>query len=66
MTITLEWLNNQRTEQGGFTQLQVEALGLSWPPAQGWLKRQIGRDIPFEMAYEFERWGRRHQSTLVE
>lgn len=45
MTVTRAWLESCRTERGGYTRAQIEALGVAYPPPHGWLSRLVGRPI---------------------
>jgi 5-methylcytosine-specific restriction endonuclease McrA len=44
MKITREFIEQHRTANGGFTFAQCKALGTSWPPEKGWLKRAVEID----------------------
>lgn len=54
MILTKEYINRYRTNKGAFTQSQVEALGLIWPPEKGWINRLVGTEISEENAKVFE------------
>lgn len=45
MFITREWLFSHQTEAGSWTRDQLEAVGVKWPPAQGWIERIVGCQI---------------------
>jgi 5-methylcytosine-specific restriction endonuclease McrA len=42
--ITREFIEQHRTAKGGFTFAQCKALGSSYPPERGWLKRAVEID----------------------
>ena len=44
-TINKELLALAATAKGGYTQTQLEALGVTWPPPKGWKRAAIGRKI---------------------
>lgn len=52
--ITKQWLEQHKTDKGGWTATQLAAIGLSWPPAKGWNKQIIGRRITPEQVAKFE------------
>lgn len=43
--VTLKILTENRSARGGYTKDQLAALGVSWPPKKGWLKKMIGMEI---------------------
>lgn len=43
--ITKRWLLKCRTPAGGWTKAQLEVLGISWPPMQGWHDTVIGNSL---------------------
>jgi hypothetical protein len=53
-TITREWIEAHRTPRGGWTRLQIEALGEPWPPPHGWRRRAVGRQITDRSRAQFE------------
>jgi hypothetical protein len=54
MILTKKYINSHRTDKGGITRAQVEALGLKWTPQAGWVKRLVGTEISDEQARKFE------------
>jgi hypothetical protein len=54
MILTKKYINSHRTDKGGITKAQVEALGLKWTPPAGWVKRLVGTEISDEQARKFE------------
>lgn len=54
-TVTREWAHKHKTPNKGFTRLQVEALGHSWPPQKGWLSSSIGKQITEKQKDQFEK-----------
>lgn len=61
MKMTHEWLHQWKTGKGGWTRVQLAAIGVPWPPKKGWLSAAIGREITDEQRRRFEE-GRRHAS----
>lgn len=54
MKITKEWLFRNRTRKGSWTQVQLRALGLLYPPRKGWIDYCIGLEISEEARIAFE------------
>ena len=55
MIITKEYLKTHKTAAGGYTRIQVQALGQVWGElAKGWQKRLIGTELSPENAAKFE------------
>jgi 5-methylcytosine-specific restriction endonuclease McrA len=52
--ITKEWVEKFRTGSGGWTRIQLHAIGVAWPPVKGWKDRVIGKLIPEENRLAFE------------
>ena len=63
--ITREWIGLHATGANSWTRLQLECLGVSWPPTKGWRSRLIGRQISDEKAREFERLGAVRRQRLA-
>jgi predicted oxidoreductase len=53
-TVTRRWIEAFRTEKGGWTRSQLEAIGVEWPPIHGWKDRAEGRQISLEARALFE------------
>ena len=53
-TITDQWIDQHRSDRGGWTRTQIEALGESWPLQAGWRRRAIGRQISDDAKTRFE------------
>lgn len=53
MQITRGWIMAHRTERGAWTEVQILALGIDWPPKRGWISRIVGSEITSEKAAEF-------------
>lgn len=43
--LTREIIEAARTPNGGFTKSQLAAIGVDWPPLQGWIEEKIGMMI---------------------
>lgn len=52
--ITKAWINKFKSSKGGWTSSQLDAIGLKWPPAKGWVKSVVGNEISQEQANVFE------------
>ena len=57
MKITKKYLDDNKTSFGAWTQVQLESVGINWPPTKGWQKSIIGNDIPEDVRAIFEREG---------
>jgi hypothetical protein len=53
-TVTRQWIHKHKTPRGSWNQRQLNALGISWPPAKGWIDQTAGMQITDEAAKEFE------------
>jgi len=42
-----------RTPAGLWRKVQLEALGLGWPPEKGWIKRVVGMELTEEQFNQF-------------
>lgn len=51
--ITEKWLR-ENTNCGAVNAKQLRAIGLSWPPQDGWLRNMIGKEISTEAKRKFE------------
>ena len=45
---------DNRTPNGAWTRSQLEAIGVPWPPARGWIKTVLGKTIDQSDAHRFE------------
>jgi hypothetical protein len=54
-TVTLEWLREFRSANGGYAKKQLTAIGVPWPPVAGWPRDVIGRSITDRERMEFEK-----------
>ena len=45
MRISREYIMEYRTDKGSWTQPQLEALGVEWPPVKGWIERISGNEL---------------------
>ena len=54
MQVTRSYIMANRTNRGAWTRSQIEALGVEWPPRQGWIDRIVGTEISAEAARRFE------------
>lgn len=53
MKITRQLLEAGRSQRGGWNRPQLEALGIEWPPTNGWRVRLIGTEITEQQARRF-------------
>ena len=58
MIITRAWIKRYKTDAGGWTRKQLNAIGVSFPPVKGWTFRVVGREITKERQAIFERPGK--------
>ena len=54
LKITRDYIESNKTARGAWTKVQIEALGIEWPPTGGWIDRLIGEVISPEQARRFE------------
>jgi hypothetical protein len=52
--VTIEWIQGNKTKAGGFKREQLAAIGVTWPPKQGWPARCAGKWITDEQKAKFE------------
>ena len=52
--VTRQYIMRHRTPRGAWTRVQIEALGLEWPPMQGWISDIEGVVISPQQAQQFE------------
>lgn len=53
MKLTHELLMQYRTPAGLWRKVQLDALGLSWPPPHGWMKQVVGMELTNEQFNQF-------------
>lgn len=54
MKISEEFLSRISSRKDGWNRLQLELLGVAWPPPQGWKRRLLGQEISEETARRLE------------
>ena len=52
--ITYEYLQEHRTDAGGWTSKQLKIIGIDWPPVKGWMDGVYGKCLTKEEAKAFE------------
>lgn len=52
--VSKEWVWEHRTKKNSFKRKQLEALGISWPPKNGWLQTVDKKIISEENRLLFE------------
>jgi hypothetical protein len=52
--LTYEYIHQHKTPNGGWTKRQLEAIGLDWPPQNGWIGGVCGKAISDQSAVDFE------------
>ena len=62
--ITQEWIQRFASEKGGWNKPQLAAIGVEWPPPQGWRIRVSGTEITDEKRIEFERLQGQSQQAI--
>jgi len=53
-TLTREYIHSHKTLKGAWNKVQINALGLTWPPRQGWIDELEGEYISLANARLFE------------
>lgn len=53
MIVTREFILKHQTANGAWTRAQLNALGVSWPPINGWLRALVGTTITQQQADAF-------------
>ena len=53
MKLTYDLLMQYRTPAGLWRKVQLQALGLSWPPPHGWIKQVVGKEITERQFQQF-------------
>ena len=55
-TITREWLNENKTINGGYTSNQLEQIGIEWGTRKNeWYNKVIGKEITLIQKEQFEK-----------
>jgi hypothetical protein len=54
-TITDAWIDQHRSDRGGWTKDQCAAIGVPWPLVAGWKRNAVGRRITDEARSQSER-----------
>lgn len=54
MKVTHQFIVENRTPRGSWTQAQIEALGIVWPPRAGWMDKVIGHDLTEAQVRQFQ------------
>jgi hypothetical protein len=52
--VTREYIMKHRTKRGAWTRVQILALGIEWPPQQGWIDEVCGQTLSPSNAMKFE------------
>lgn len=55
IAVDKKFIMKYRTARGAWTRAQLNIIGVSWPPAQGWIARVTGKQITESEAEEFKR-----------
>lgn len=53
VVVTNQFIESGMSDVGGWTRKQIQALGIAWPPREGWKQRLEGVEIPDEDAARF-------------
>ncbi len=63
--VTNQWLDANKTDNGGYSQQQLSVFGIaSWPPPRGWKSFVVGTMITDEKRRMFERHAASKKSTF--
>ena len=54
MKVTRQFIMDNRTPRGSWTQAQIEALGIAWPPRAGWIDGVIGHELTEAQVRQFQ------------
>ena len=54
MKVSAKWIHAHHTSRGAWTRRQLAAIGVSWPPARGWMWRAEGMEITEAQRQTFE------------
>ena len=54
MKVTRQFIMDNRTPRGSWTQAQIEALGIVWPPRAGWIDGVIGQELTETQVRQFQ------------
>ena len=54
MKINRAFIMENRTPRGSWTQAQIEALGVTWPPRAGWIDTVIGQELTEAQVRQFQ------------
>ena len=54
MILTKQYIHKHSTKSGGFTEPQLMAIGVAWPPKKGWISRSVGKEISDGEQWLFE------------
>jgi 5-methylcytosine-specific restriction endonuclease McrA len=58
LILTKEFLDSNKTPNGGWNYSQLALLGVGWPPKKGWKKLVIGREFPNKTLVMFAKYGK--------
>lgn len=53
MKLTHDHLMQYRTPKGAWLKVQLQALGLTWPPQRGWMKQVVGMELTEQQWQQF-------------
>jgi hypothetical protein len=53
MILTKEFIHEHKTENKGWTEAQLKAIGVEWQPPKGWIKAVTGKEITEEQKQQF-------------
>jgi hypothetical protein len=52
--VTYQYIQDHKSEKGGWTKKQLSALGVDWPPQKGWIHTVEGKLLTEEQVNTFE------------
>ena len=66
MKLNYQLLMQYRTPKGAWTRVQIEALGIAWPPTTGWIDRVMGKELTDEQFRQFQGKAPQQQGCLFD
>lgn len=54
-TITEHWLREFKTSKGAWNKMQLQAIGINFPPQKGWMNSVVGTEITHAQKTAFEK-----------
>lgn len=64
MKLTHDLIMQHRTSRGGWRKAQIQALGLTWLPGQGWVKDVIGMVLSDHQLHQLHQFTGKNPAQL--